>query len=165
MKRQDRMSVSCVLGIALLVSIVSLASAPGIRGADAAWTLDSALKQLDKSTGGFRTAVADVELTSAEGESGEPVTAKGKAYFSSDGSFRMDLTDPDEKSLLVHGGSLYVYEPARALVERYPLAKHPERLEPYAAVGFAVAPHAGAAGAAPDVRQPEAAPPQSAAKQ
>jgi len=118
---------------------VLLAAVPavGARADEApAWTLDSALKQIDSTTGDFRTAVADVELTAVDDVAAEPRTESGKAYFSGDGSFRFDLSAPEEKTLLCDGQDLFVYKPALGIVERYQLDKHPERLEPYASLGF-----------------------------
>lgn len=126
-------------GLVALAVVVAVVATPGARAAEATtWTLDSALKQIDKSTGDFRTAVSDVELTAVDAADAEPRTGSGKAYFSSDGSFRIDLSAPEEKTVLLSGSNLYVHDPARAIVERYPLAKHPERLEPYAALGFSL---------------------------
>jgi len=38
--------------------------------------------------------------------------------------------------VLLNSKYMYVYEPGRALVEEYQLSKHPERLAPYARLGF-----------------------------
>jgi outer membrane lipoprotein-sorting protein len=105
-------------------------------GEQAGWTLGSALKQLDKAAKDFRTAVADVEMVVEGGPDGEPSKSTGKAYFSREGSFRFDLSDPKNKTLLCTGTDLIVYDPAQAIADRYPLAKHPQRVECYASLGF-----------------------------
>ena len=131
---RERCLSAVVLGLLALA-----AAAPPMHAEEAgAWTLESALKQLDQSSKDFRTAVADVELIVIDGAGAEPRTASGKAYFSRDGSSRFDLTAPDVKSLLCTGSDLYVYEPAKAIVERFPVNKYAERLEPYPSLGFSL---------------------------
>jgi outer membrane lipoprotein-sorting protein len=124
--------------VPLLAVALIVATAPALAAEPSAWTLDSALKQIDKSNQDFKTAVVDVQLSAIDGPDAEPRAGSGKGYFSRDGSFRIDLAKPEAKTLLSSGDDLYVYEPARAVVERYAIGKHPERLEPYLSLGFSV---------------------------
>ena len=126
-------------GVVVVATLVSAAVAlPTLAADPSAWTLDSAMKQLDQTSADFKTAVVDVELTAIDGPDAEPRVASGKAYFSRAGSFRIDLSEPDAKTLLSTGSDLYVYDPSRAIVERYAIGKHPERLEPYLSLGFSL---------------------------
>lgn len=122
-----------------LGAALALAGAMPLFAAESAtWTLESALKQLDKASSRFEGAVAEVELTAIDAAGAEPRTGSGKAYFDRQGAVRFDLSGPDEKILLSDGSDLYVYEPARAIVEQYAVDKHPEKLEPYASLGFSL---------------------------
>ena len=123
----------------LLVAVLACAGAvPLLATERATWTLESALKQLDRVSSRFEGAVADVELTAVDAAGAEPRSGSGKAYFDRGGAVRFDLSSPDEKTLLSTGQDLYVYEPARAIVEQFAVDKHPERLEPYASLGFSL---------------------------
>jgi outer membrane lipoprotein-sorting protein len=122
-----------------LVAVLACAgAAPLLATGSATWTLESVLKQLDKAISRFEGAVAEVELTAVDAAGAEPRTGSGKAYFDRGGAVRFDLSSPDEETLLSTGPELYVYEPARAIVEQFAVAKHPERLEPYASLGFSL---------------------------
>jgi outer membrane lipoprotein-sorting protein len=114
-------------------------SGPGMGAEEATgWNLNTALKQLDKNNGDFRTAVADVKMTVVTGKDAEPQVQSGKAYFSRDGRFRIDFSTPAVKTILCTQTDLFIHDPAGAMVERYSLGKHPERLEPYAKLGFSL---------------------------
>ena len=54
----------------------------------------TALKQLNQNSGDFRTAVADVKLTTVAGKDAKPLVESGKAYFSRDGQFRFEIATP-----------------------------------------------------------------------
>lgn len=138
MKQKSPSFYGGVRRVAVAVVVAATAAFTTLAAEPSTWTLDSALKQLDKSSGDFRTAVVDVVLTAIDGPDAEPRISSGKAYFSRDGSFRIDLSEPDTKTLLSTGSDLYIYEPARATVERYAIGKHPERLEPYVSLGFSL---------------------------
>jgi outer membrane lipoprotein-sorting protein len=126
-------------GSRIATALVGLAAVTAALAAEpTGWTLQSLLKQLDKTSGDFKTAVADVEMTVVESAEGEARRASGKAYFSRDGSARIDLTDPEARTLLRTGEDLWIYEPARALVEHYPVGKYPERHAVYTPLGFSL---------------------------
>jgi len=62
--------------------------------------------------------------------------SKGTAYFTDNGEIRFETDGKDGSTILLDHKYLYIYEPDRALVEEYKLSKHPDRLEPYARLGF-----------------------------
>jgi len=128
-----RHRVCAFLSLAL---VASLAVPGSLLAESSTWTLKSAVKQLDETSSDFRSAVAEVEVESLDSAGAEPTTSSGKAYFDRGGSVRFDLTDPSSRTVLSTGSQLYVYDPNRAIVELYPVEKHPERVEPYATIGF-----------------------------
>lgn len=94
------------------------------------WTLDSALTQLDRQTRDFDSVLAEVSA-SWTAETGEPRPAlNGRIYINGDGIVRVRQDSPEERTVLVGGRDVQVYDPVRALVEVFPLRGHPERWEP-----------------------------------
>ena len=63
-------------------------------------------------------------------------SGKGMGYVNREGEMRLETTEPDKRTILLTGDTVYVYEPARAIVEEFRLSQHPERLEPFALLGF-----------------------------
>jgi outer membrane lipoprotein-sorting protein len=101
------------------------------------WTLDSALKQIDRQAQDFDTALADVEAVWQASGAEEPHRkASGRLYVNEDGVLRFHLDSPEEAVLLVTRSEVQDYNPVQALVDRYSLSKHKDRLEPYARLGF-----------------------------
>ena len=101
------------------------------------WTLDSALKQIDRQAQDFSTALADVEAVWQASGADEPHrNAQGRLYVNEDGVLRFHLESPEESILLVTRSEVQDYDPVQALVNRYSLSKNKDRLEPYARLGF-----------------------------
>jgi outer membrane lipoprotein-sorting protein len=100
------------------------------------WTLESALKQLERQTRDFETALADIEASWSDENGAVTRTAKGRIYINNDGVVRINVSDPDEKVILATKSQVMDYDPVRALVDEYSLRKHKDRLEPFLRVGF-----------------------------
>ncbi len=118
-----------------LVLVLSASAAPTN---ELGWTLDSVLTQLDRQTDDFKTALADVDIRwGSTGQSeAAPVARTGRAYINAAGVMRFNEQKPGNRVLLVTKEEVQDYDPVRALVDRYALAKHKARLEPYAQLGF-----------------------------
>ena len=101
------------------------------------WTLDSALTQIDRQAQDFNTALADVEAQwQAAGADRPHRTSTGRIYVNKAGVLRFSVESPEQRTVLVTKSEVQDYDPVRALVDRYSLSKHKERLEPYARLGF-----------------------------
>ena len=101
------------------------------------WTLDSALKQIDRQAQDFNTALADVEAKwQAAGQDRPHRTSTGRIYVNKEGVLRFNIESPEKRTVLATKNEVQEYDPVRALVDRYSLSKHKTRLEPYARLGF-----------------------------
>ena len=100
------------------------------------WTLDSALKQVERQSKDFSSLLAEVSAVSksAEGEIVGELT--GRLYMNKNGDIRIQVGDDSGREVLVTRSEVQEYDPAQQLVERYSLSKHKDRMEPYARLGF-----------------------------
>lgn len=121
------------LALLLLSPIHSATAAENELG----WTLDSALRQVDRQAQDFDTLLADVTAVTRDANGRRVRSLSGRVYMDNKGDMRVNVAEPDETVLLVTRNDVYEYDPARALVERYSIAKHPNRMEPYTRLGFA----------------------------
>jgi len=100
------------------------------------WTLDSALKQVDRQTDDFETLLSDGTVVVRDSHGIVTRSLEGRIYISKDGDIRINVSKPQEKVLLVTSSEVQEYNPMEAVVERYSLSKHKDRMEPYARLGF-----------------------------
>ena len=127
------MNIKYLAAVALLCASQITLAATNELG----WTLDSALKQIDRQADDFSTALADVEAIWKASDADEPHrSSAGRLYVNEDGILRFHLESPEESILLVTKSEVQDSKPVQALVERFALSKHPGRLEPYARLGF-----------------------------
>ena len=123
----------------MLVCAVLLLSVSGfVLAADneLGWTLDSTLKQIGRQGKDFETLLAEVHAQSV-GPDGDVVReAEGRLYMNKLGEIRILLNGSDHREILVTRSEVQEYNPSAAIVERFSISKHPNRLEPYARLGF-----------------------------
>lgn len=100
------------------------------------WTLSSALKQIDRQSRDFESMLADAEVVAKDASGATLRSMSGRIYMTKNGDIRVNTSSPDSVVLLVTNREVQQYDSVRALVERYPLSKHKQRLEPYARLGF-----------------------------
>jgi outer membrane lipoprotein-sorting protein len=101
-----------------------------------AWSLKGALEQLSEQADGFATGFARASAEWKDGSGAVTRKESGQFYVNEDGSLRFDVAGQDPRVILVVDRSVFIYEPGRKLVEEFPLSRHPDRVEPYAALGF-----------------------------
>ena len=106
------------------------------RTAQANWTLDQALKQLDRETADFRSLSADVERTKVTVVVNDRSTESGKILVRRDDKMRIDLTHPDARTILRNADHVYVYTPKIRNVEEYDLSKHRDLVDQFLLLGF-----------------------------
>ena len=99
------------------------------------WTLDSVLKQLNRQTKDFQTALARVTISWNDPDQG-PVTRSGVVYLNAKGQSRFVEVSPSRTEMLLRDNTVYLYDPVRAIVEEFSTRKHKERLEPFTLLGF-----------------------------
>ncbi|MGI9327339.1 MAG: LolA family protein [Pseudomonadales bacterium] len=120
-----------MLVFAALASLTAFAQSPKIT-----WSLNDALKQINRQSSDFQTALARVQVV-RRNQAGEEVNNEtATIYINRDGRVRIDVQAPDQRTYLVTKKDLFIHMPERMLVQRYSLSKHKNRLEPYARLGF-----------------------------
>ena len=121
--------------LTFLLTTVVFAASP-VRAQDITWTIDGALEQISYQAKNFKTAMGKVDARWTDVDGKETRKSVGITYINADGEIRFQLEGDDGSTVLLNSKYLYVYEPARALVEEYQLSKHPERLAPFVQLGF-----------------------------
>jgi len=109
---------------------------PEPRGQDSIWTLDAVLKQLDIEAKGFRSLTADLERTKVTIVVNDRSTESGQIYVRHDDKMRIDLTQPDPRTILRDGNELYLFNPRIKQVEQYDLSKHRSLVDQFLLLGF-----------------------------
>ena len=120
----------------LLPIAAALAISFTAHAAQAPWTLDAVLKQLDHEAGDFRSLSADVERTKVTVVVNDRSTESGQMQVRRDGKMRIDLTQPDPQTILRDGDHLYIYTPRTHRVEEYDLGKHRALIDEFVLLGF-----------------------------
>ena len=124
---------------AVAVALLALLAAPRVALAgpnQTAWTIDAVLKQLDASAKEFRSLAADLERTKVTVVVNDRSTETGQILVRRDDKMRIDLTQPDPRTILRDGNALYVYNPKIKRVEQYDLSKHRELVDQFLLLGF-----------------------------
>lgn len=130
--------------MAAVVAAVTLALAGiwlGVRPAraaqaQAAWTLEAIVKQLDAVAKEFRSLTADLERTKVTVVVNDKSTEAGQILVRRDDKMRIELTQPDPRTILRNGNELYVYNPKINRVEQYDLGKHRALVDQFLLLGF-----------------------------
>jgi len=134
-----------VSGIARTVVVsLCLAAAGGILSSTAGlaasqegnWTLENVLKQLDAQAVQFRSLTADLDRTKVTVVVNDKSTESGKILVRRDGKMRIDLTQPDPRTILRDGDNFYIYNPKIRRVEEYNLGNKKSVLDQFLLLGF-----------------------------
>ena len=129
MKRFSRFSLLVTVLFAAGLSSVS-------RAQNAEVSTDSVLAMMDKSAQGFRTLTADIEHIKYTDVVKDTSTESGKLWLRRDEKMRIEFTQPDPRTILRNGDSLYVFTPKINRVEEYDLGKNREMVDQYVLLGF-----------------------------
>jgi outer membrane lipoprotein-sorting protein len=114
----------------LLPATATWAQAPAIN-----WSLDSAIRQIERQADDFQTAMARVETVRTKDDGTEVSRSTGTGFIHRDGDMRYNI-DGGQKVTFVDKNTVSNYDAETATVEEYSLRKHKDRLEPYARLGF-----------------------------
>jgi outer membrane lipoprotein-sorting protein len=135
------MKVSRIVKITVVSLFVAMTAAlSGSAGSSAAqqskWTLESVLKQLDKEAEDFRSLTADVERTKVTVVVNDRSTETGQIFVRRDDKMRIDLKQPDPRTILRDGNQFYIYNPKIQRVEEYDLGKKKSLVDQFLLLGF-----------------------------
>jgi outer membrane lipoprotein-sorting protein len=119
----------------LLVLICSVIPPTGFAAASPL-SLDDVLRQLDREQNEFQSLTASIERTKVTVVVNDRSTESGQIEVRRDGKMRIDLTSPDQKTILRDGDHIYIYTPKIRRVEEYDLAKHRDLVDRLLLLGF-----------------------------
>jgi outer membrane lipoprotein-sorting protein len=100
------------------------------------WTVDSVLAMMDKSARDFHTLTADIEHIKYTDVVKDTSTETGKLLVRRDEKMRIEFFQPDRRTILRTGDSLFVFTPKINRVEEYDLGKNRDLVDQYVLLGF-----------------------------
>jgi outer membrane lipoprotein-sorting protein len=98
-------------------------------------TLDAILKELDTSAADFRGLSADVERTKVTVVVNDHSTESGSLLVRGD-KMLLQMTNPNQRTILRTGDSIYIYTPGLKRVEEYSLGKNRDLADEFLLLGF-----------------------------
>ncbi|MGB6483035.1 MAG: outer-membrane lipoprotein carrier protein LolA [Candidatus Acidiferrales bacterium] len=129
---------------AIIVACVALAmsasAAPARPQAHGTLTLETVLDSLNREAANFRSLTADVERTKVTVVVNVKSTETGTLWVRGD-KMRLDLKEPDPRTVLRSGDTIFVYTPGLKQVEEYNLGKHRELVNEFLLLGFGTSGH------------------------
>src|ERR1700741_3558208 len=99
----------------------NLASGPAKNAPAANLTMDDILRQVDRGAKEFQSLTADIERTKVTVVVNDHSTESGQIRLRRDSKMRIDLTQPDPRTILRIGDKIYIYNPKIRRVEEYSL--------------------------------------------
>ena len=127
------------MAVLLCAAVVGFTFSAGARvGApqQSNWTLESVLKQLDTQAGEFHSLTANLERTKVTVVVNDKSTESGQIFVRRDDKMRIDLTQPDPRTILRDGDNFYIYNPKIHRVEEYNLGKKKSLVDQFLLLGF-----------------------------
>jgi outer membrane lipoprotein-sorting protein len=126
------LAVLCAMAAAAAFLSTIRASTPQ----QAIWTLDNVLKQLDTQAATFHSLTADLERTKVTVVVNDKSTESGQISVRSDDKMRIEVTQPDARTILRDGDNFYIYNPKIHRVEEYNLGKKKSVVDQFLLLGF-----------------------------
>ena len=120
-----------VVAATSLFSTVRASSSPQIN-----WTLDNVLKQMDAQAANFHSLTADLERTKVTVVVNDKSVESGQILVRSDSKMRIEVTQPDARTILRDGDNFYIYNPKIHRVEEYNLGKKKTVVDQFLLLGF-----------------------------
>ena len=124
---------------AATASIMFSAFAGGSPSQQNNTTLEGVLKQLDMQAADFHSLTADLERTKVTVVVNDKSTESGKIFVRRDDKMRIELTQPDPRTILRDGDDFYIYNPKIHRVEEYNLGKKKSLVDQFLLLGFGTA--------------------------
>ena len=100
------------------------------------WTLEAVLKQLDVAAREFHSLSADLQRTKVTVVVDDKSTETGTILVRRDEKMRIELTQPNPRTILRDGNDLYVFNPKIKRVEQYDLGRHRTLVDQFLLLGF-----------------------------
>jgi len=129
--------VRVVLAVVCAMAGPPLFSAAGTRlSQQTNLTLENILKQLDAQAADFHSLTADLERTKVAVVVNDKSTESGRILVRQDSKMRIELTQPDARTILRDGDNFYIYNPKIRRVEEYNLGKKKSVVDQFLLLGF-----------------------------
>jgi outer membrane lipoprotein-sorting protein len=100
------------------------------------WTLNGVLSMMDKSAKDFHSLTANLDHVKYTDVVKDTSTESGQIFVERDAKMRIEFTNPDPRTILRTGDSLFVFTPKINRVEEYNLGKNREMVDQYILLGF-----------------------------
>lgn len=126
--------VSKYLGVCALLAASSAALNPLI-GQGRPLSLEAILKALDSNAAGFHSLSADVQRTKVTVVVNDHSTESGSLLVRGD-KMLLQMTNPNQRTILRTGDSIYIYTPGLKRVEEYSLGKNRDLADEFLLLGF-----------------------------
>jgi outer membrane lipoprotein-sorting protein len=110
--------------------------APTSPAQEKQWTTDSVLAIMDKSAQDFHTLTADIQHVKYTDVVKDTSAEIGRLLVRRDEKMRIEFYQPDRRTILRTGDSLFVFTPKINRVEEYDLGKNREMVDQYVLLGF-----------------------------
>ena len=120
-----------IMAAASLFSTIRASTPP-----QANWTLDNILKQMDAQAANFHSLTADLERTKVTVVVNDKSVESGQILVRSDDKMRIEVTQPDARTILRDGDNFYIYNPKIHRVEEYNLGKKKSVVDQFLLLGF-----------------------------
>ena len=125
------LAVVCAMAGSLLFPTAGI-----LASQQTSWTLDNVLKQMDAQAADFHSLTADLERTKVTVVVNDKSTESGRILVRRDDKMRIELTQPDERTILRDGDNFYIYNPKIRRVEEYNLGKKKSVVDQFLLLGF-----------------------------
>jgi outer membrane lipoprotein-sorting protein len=122
--------------VALVFPVLACCAAFPSALAASPLNLDEVLKQMDREQGQFQSLTANIERTKVTVVVNDRSTESGQIEVRRDGKMRIELSSPDQKTVLRDGDHIYVYTPKIRRVEEYDLGKHRDLVDQLLLLGL-----------------------------
>ena len=126
----------CVILCAIAAAASPFSSVRASTSRQTAWTLDNVLKQMDAQAASFHSLTADLERTKVTVVVNDKSIESGKISVRSDDKMRIEVTQPDARTILRDGDNFYIYNPKIHRVEEYNLGKKKSVVDQFLLLGF-----------------------------
>jgi len=129
--------VRSIAAVLCAMAACALALAAGVPvSQQTSWTLENVLKQMDAQAADFHSLTADLERTKVTVVVNDKSTESGKIFVRTDEKMRIELSQPDARTILRDGDNFYVYNPKIHRVEEYNLGKRKSVVDQFLLLGF-----------------------------
>jgi outer membrane lipoprotein-sorting protein len=122
--------------LVLLGSIATAGTAPKQPQTAGRLTVDGVLRMMDSSAKSFKSLTADLEYIKYTAVVKDTSTETGQLFVRRDQKMRIEIAQPDKRTILRSGESLYFYNPKLNRVEEYNLGKNHAMVDQYLLLGF-----------------------------